>query len=393
MAQHPSARTRARTLALLGGLLSAALAVAAQPWNADLTPRHHSAAAAAVSVPAALVTPAHEEAAALAATDPAARAGHDDQGEDEDDRGARRETAERTRRHAPTSHPHHANPTPHTTTVEAPPTTTPRADEVTATSTSDPARPDPDPAPSSSGTPETTLETRTSTGVPATTTSPAPVPVTGGSTGGSAAERFGWGTPVRSDDFTSGLGPGWSLYDGPGHNGAGRRSPGAVSVSGGVMTITGSPDGTTEGMAWGGGQKYGRWEARIKAPVSDPSYHAVALLWPDAENWPVGGEVDFMENSDASRQSTDMFLHYGASNSQVSSSVRLDATQWHDWAVEWTPDHVVAYVDGVEWFRSTDPRTLPPGPMHLTFQLDWFPEGGSVQTSSMSVDWVRQYAP
>ncbi len=219
-----------------------------------------------------------------------------------------------------------------------------------------------------------------------------PTAVTGSASGTAASERYGWGDPVRVDDFTSGLGPDWGVYDGVGHDGQGVRSPGAVSVSDGVMTITGSSNGTTAGMAWGQGQKYGRWEARVAAPASDPSYHAVALLWPDAENWPVGGEVDFMEMSEADRQTTEMFLHYGADNSQLSSSVAVDATQWHNWAVEWTPDHIVAYVDGIEWFRSTDASTLPPGPMHLCLQLDWFPEGGAVRPSSMAVDWVRQYA-
>ena len=56
-----------------------------------------------------------------------------------------------------------------------------------------------------------------------------------------------------------------------------------------------TPSGTTAGMSWGHGQKYGRWEARVRAPAADPSYHALLLLWPDAENLPGGGEIDFME--------------------------------------------------------------------------------------------------
>jgi len=36
---------------------------------------------------------------------------------------------------------------------------------------------------------------------------------------------------------------------------------------------------------------------------------------------------------------------------------------------------------------------LPPGPMHLTLQLDWFPGSGTgaVRQSEMQVDWVRYY--
>jgi hypothetical protein len=71
--------------------------------------------------------------------------------------------------------------------------------------------------------------------------------------------------------------------------------------------------------------------------------------------------------------------------------VKIDATQWHNWAVEWTPDHIAAFVDGKQWWRTDKEAALPPGPMHLCIQLDWFPHGGPVQTSHMYVDWVRQY--
>ncbi|GAA4695091.1 hypothetical protein GCM10023215_35980 [Pseudonocardia yuanmonensis] len=208
--------------------------------------------------------------------------------------------------------------------------------------------------------------------------------------GRTAAATLGWGTLNRVDDFSDGL-DGWGLYDGAGHGGKGRRSPDAFSIENGVLVVTGSPDGTTGGMAWNPGQKYGRWEGRVRAPESDRSYHALLLLWPDAEDWPSGGEVDFMEMSDPDRQSTDMFLHYGSDNSQLHGSVEIDATQWHNWAVEWTPDHIAAFVDGEEWWRTEDRKTLPPGPMHLTIQLDWFPHGGEVRESRMEVDWVRQY--
>jgi|GEM_PF-3301797 len=208
--------------------------------------------------------------------------------------------------------------------------------------------------------------------------------------GATAAERHGWGSPVREDDFSSGLEQ-WNVYDGPGHAGKGTRSPSAVSVDDGLLTITGDSSGTTGGMAWGQGQEHGRWEGRVRAPVSDESYNALLLLWPDAEDFPVGGEIDFMEMTDSSRQKTDLFIHYGADNSQVSGAVEIDATEWHNWAVEWTPEAITAYVDGEEWYRTTDTGIFPPGPMHLCIQLDWFPTGGDVRESSMEVDWVRQY--
>jgi Glycosyl hydrolases family 16 len=257
-------------------------------------------------------------------------------------------------------------------------------------------------APGSSGqSPATTTMTpRTSPSTAQTAAPSSAAPTTGPSRaqpgeGTTAAATYGWGAPNREDDFDSDL-SGWSLYDGPGHAGNGRRSPSAATVANGVLTVRGDAHGTTEGMAWnnGHGQKYGRWEGRVKAPASDPTYNALLLLWPDADNFPIGGELDFMEMTDHTRRSTNLFLHHGADNAQVHGAITIDATQWHNWAVEWTPKGVTAYVDGKPWWHTDDATVLPPGPMHLCVQLDWFPTDGrgAVAPSQMQVDWVRQYA-
>jgi Glycosyl hydrolases family 16 len=209
--------------------------------------------------------------------------------------------------------------------------------------------------------------------------------------GSTTAAALGWGEPVRADEFDAGTGQ-WSIYDGPGHAGEGRRSPSAVSVRDGVLTITGDRSGTTAGMSWGDGRRYGRWEARVRAPAGDPSYNALLLLWPDAENWPEGGEIDFMEIGDPDRQEVDVFLHYGEDNEQKHGRVETDATRWHNWAVEWTPTSITTFLDGRKWYGTTDRVVQPPGPMHLCIQLDWFPSGSdTVQESTMEVDWVREY--
>jgi len=212
--------------------------------------------------------------------------------------------------------------------------------------------------------------------------------------GTSAGVLQGWGTPARVDEFDgTKLGDAWGVYNGPGHGGNGRRTPKAVSVRDGIMTITGDARGNTAGMEWGAGQRYGRWEGRVKAPASDPSYDALLLLWPDAENFPVGGEIDFMEMMDPTRQKTNVFLHYGKHNDQISGAVRVDATQWHNWAVEWTPTHIATFLDGKQWWRTERVDIFPPGKMHLCVQLDWFPRSarGPVRQSTMQVDWVKEY--
>ncbi|RZT83422.1 glycosyl hydrolase family 16 [Pseudonocardia sediminis] len=204
------------------------------------------------------------------------------------------------------------------------------------------------------------------------------------------ALKQGWAA-AGGDEFTGGgLGANWSAYDGPGHDGQGRRTPDAVSMENGNLVIKGDSEGNTGGISWGEGQKYGKWEVRAKFPKGDKQYHPVLLLWPDSGQWPEGGEIDFAETNSAA-DDVSFFLHYGSDNSQDSAKKSLDITQWHNYAVSWTPEGITGYIDGVQWFQNTDSSTQPPGAMHPTIQLDYFPDGGSPEPTEMQVAWMRQY--
>ncbi|MCV7130043.1 glycoside hydrolase family 16 protein [Mycolicibacterium vanbaalenii PYR-1] len=206
-----------------------------------------------------------------------------------------------------------------------------------------------------------------------------------------AAASLGWGTPNRLDNFDgpSSL-PDWIVYDGPGHAGNGRRTPGAMSVTDGMLTITGDSQGNSGGMGWLPGQLHGRWEACVRSSIAPAAYHSLVLLWPDAEDWPAGGEVDFMEIVDPARQQVEFWLHWGPGGAKQSTKVTVDATRWHSYAVEWTSSHLIYYVDGEPEWLITDPNLLPPRPMHLCLQLDYF--GGDTGGGAQQwVDWVRQY--
>ncbi|WP_298795307.1 glycoside hydrolase family 16 protein [Pseudonocardia sp. 73-21] len=205
-----------------------------------------------------------------------------------------------------------------------------------------------------------------------------------------AAARLGWGAPTRSSDFTgTALPSDWHPYGPePGHQRSGLRTPAAITVKDGVVTIAGTADGTTGAMSWHPGQRYGRWEACVRADAGD--LHPVLLLWPGAEDWPVGGEVDWMEISDPTRQETGFFLHFGEDNGQEAASVTRDATRWTAWALEWTPEKMTAFVNGEEWYSTTETSHFPPRPMNMTMQLDWF--GAADTPTAMQMDWARQWA-
>jgi hypothetical protein len=223
-------------------------------------------------------------------------------------------------------------------------------------------------------------------------TGPVTPPPTGDGT--TAAATLGWGTPVAGDEFnyTGAADPAkWSVYDSAGHAGQGLRRPSQVTVDGTRLKIAGTADGTTGGMsAKFANRKYGRWETRAALPAGDNEYHGVAILWPDSENWPCDGEIDYMENL-GDRTVQNFFNHYSCTNQQTSAQRAVDATQFHNYAVEWTPTGVIGYLDGVKWFEDLDTSHLPPGSMHQTLQLDWFPDATANGTADMLVDWVRVY--
>ena len=210
----------------------------------------------------------------------------------------------------------------------------------------------------------------------------------------SAAAMLDWGAPIAGDEFNYAGAPDaakWSVYDSAGHAGNGVRSPAQAMVDGSKLVISGTADGTTAGIsAKFGSQEYGRWEVRA-AGSGDDEYHLVSILWPDTGNWPCDGEVDYAETT-GDWGVINFFHHYGCSNSKTSISRTLDVTRFHNYAVDWSPDGIVGYIDGVKWFEDNHPAHQPPGPMHQTLQLDWFPDGTSNGQGEMRVDWVRVYA-
>ncbi|WP_344023493.1 glycoside hydrolase family 16 protein [Pseudonocardia kongjuensis] len=208
-----------------------------------------------------------------------------------------------------------------------------------------------------------------------------------------AAEQHGWGEPDRHSDFEGidEVPPDWHPYGPePGHAKNGIRTPDAVTVADGVMSITADAEGTTGAVSWHPGQRHGRWEACVKSDEASGGLNALLLLWPVAEDFPVGGEIDWMEILSDDRQETSFFLHYGPNNDQDYGATQHDSTEWSSYALEWTPEKMTAYVDGEEWYTNTNTDHFPPRPMNMTMQLDYFPPAGG--PTAMHMDWASQWA-
>jgi beta-glucanase (GH16 family) len=214
-----------------------------------------------------------------------------------------------------------------------------------------------------------------------------------------AAPLGGW--PLIAADEFDGAGldlARWQAYSGPAGGGASLRLPERLAVADGLLTVTGKgPE--SGGLAWQTDQTYGRWEVRARTEPG-AGYRPALLLWPQAEDWPRGGELDFLDTPKPDRSETNFVVHYGVDNDRDITAVTGDFTGWHNYAIEWLPDHVAGFIDGQQVFRTDDPSEVPTRPMHLAIQQDvgpsddgWTPALDSTTPPEvrMQVDWVRIY--
>lgn len=217
--------------------------------------------------------------------------------------------------------------------------------------------------------------------------------------GTEAAKALGWGAVVEGDEFAgTSLSAKWHPYDGPGHDGNGRRVPSAFTVANGIMTCTGLANGDTGGMSfanWSGKRFRAEWRCRIYSTgTSGHPYHAVLIMWPQNDNRPSGGEDDFLE-TDVDSGKAEAFIHVpdGVGDNQEYASKPLDITQWHNYAVERTSTYVRGFIDGVEWFKYSGSYIIVPGAMEPTFQLDNFFGSSGMRPAKFEAMWFRIYAP
>jgi len=206
-----------------------------------------------------------------------------------------------------------------------------------------------------------------------------------------AAERNGWGEPVHRAEFTAGLDGGWTVK-GPekGRDGHGRRLPEQVTLRDGILVITGTPDGDTGYLNRKPGLLHGRWEARVRAPKGCACYRPLLSLWPEEIGQQGGSEIVYLESFDGNRRSADFFLASSVLAERLTGHREVDLTTWNTFAVEWTADHVIYFVNGDEVFRVDDPGVLPRQRMRPSIKLDFLPADNATG-AVMEVDWIREY--
>ncbi len=181
-------------------------------------------------------------------------------------------------------------------------------------------------------------------------------------------------------------------------------SPDQVAVANGQLTIT-SLRRSIGGRQYSSGriesagrfaQKYGRFEYRAKLPGTQSIWPAFWLL-PASNAWPP--EIDIHEL--LGHQPTKIYgtHHWGTAAAPINnggSFVGPDYTaDFHIFAVEWWPDRIDWFVDGVKYF--TDTTNIPQEPMFIIINTavggNWpgFPNASTVLPQFHVVDYVRVY--
>ena len=158
---------------------------------------------------------------------------------------------------------------------------------------------------------------------------------------------------------------------------------------------------------------YGRIEARVQVPRGAGLWPAFWMLGTDIDqvDWPQTGEIDIMEH--VGRLPTEVFgtLHGPGYSGGQSYGKYYDlghpvADSFHTFAVEWQPDKIVWYLDGMPYFTATPDDAFLNGKQwvynHPFFMLLNMAIGGNfggtvgadtIFPQSTKIDYVRIYQP
>lgn len=189
-----------------------------------------------------------------------------------------------------------------------------------------------------------------------------------------------------------------------------------ADVSDGTLKIRAIKDGdrvysarvnTTEGWT------YGYFEARLKLPKGKgtwPAFWMMPTVW---SGWPDGGEIDIMEHVGCVPTEVSSSIHcksyYHAIGTQKTAAKKIASVmdEFHVYALEWTPEYIKTYVDGVQLFyynpdNYSEGRTANTWPFNKPFELklnlawggDWGGMYGvdeSCLPATYEIDYVRVF--
>lgn len=119
-------------------------------------------------------------------------------------------------------------------------------------------------------------------------------------------------------------------------------------------------------QAW----KYGYFEGRMKLPIGIGTWPAFWMLPQDFEQWPLDGEMDIMEHVGSHPDTVHVTMHMEEYNHMKGTQktsvnfVKGVQSEFHIYALEWTPNYIHGYIDGKQCFtfandQKGDKKTWP----------------------------------
>ena len=162
--------------------------------------------------------------------------------------------------------------------------------------------------------------------------------------------------------------------------------------------------------------KYGRFEIRAKLPAGRGTWPALWMLADEQtygdQYWPDNGEMDIMEHVGYDEGvihgtvHTEAFNHIDGTDKGGSTTVPTATSEFHDYAMEWTPGEIRVFVDGERYFtfQNREQYGWQEWPFDQKFHLlmniavggTWGGAEGiddSAFPERMVIDYVRVYKP
>jgi hypothetical protein len=137
--------------------------------------------------------------------------------------------------------------------------------------------------------------------------------------------------------------------------------------------------------------RYGKYTIRFRADALK-GFKTAWLLWPDSEEWPRDGEIDFPEG-DLNKTIGGFVHHQNATSGSDQDAFRshVTYTSWHTASTEWTPNKVKFILD--DKIIGTSTHRVPDTPMHWVIQTEACLDGCPDPTTAgnLQIDWIVAY--
>jgi hypothetical protein len=154
---------------------------------------------------------------------------------------------------------------------------------------------------------------------------------------------------------------------------------------------------------------YGYVESRMKFPAI-PGFFTAFWMLPANPTYEYRSEIDIAEILGGNPTDVYQTYHYNDRSQQYrvneehmdngACPVRDYSQDWVKFGVDWQPDHIAWYINGVKCGEFTDPAHIENGPMqlilHMMIDNQWERDAGSVLTdqtlvNQLEVDYIRVF--